>query len=89
MNDLNFTILCADIAESYGLELCQAEAVCTITGVTSIEELDSRYIGHFSVYNNLDELTHDIYELYCENIPFKIIHNLIISDEPLREIEEL
>ena len=76
-----FVIL--DIAYSYGLEIDIAKSVVSTLNLKSLAELDARYIGHYSVYNNIEELEHDIYEVYGEKIPFAIIHNLIIAAKPL------
>ena len=72
-----------DIAYSYGLEINIAKSVVSTLNLKSLAELDARYIGHYSVYNNTYELEHDIYEQYGRNIPYKVVHNLIVADENL------
>ena len=72
-----------DIAYEYGLEVAIAESVVTTLNLKSLAELDDRYLGHYSVYNNTYELEHDIYEVHGRNIPYRIVHNLIVADKPL------
>ena len=72
-----------DIAYSYGVEINIAESVVSTLNLKSLAELDARYIGHYSVYNNIEELEHDIYEVHGRNIPYRIVHNLIVADKPL------
>lgn len=71
------------IAYEYGLEIDIAESVVSTLNLKSLAELDDRYLGHYSVYNNTYELEHDIYEVHGRNIPYRIVHNLIVADKPL------
>ena len=80
LEPVRFVVL--DIAYSYGLEIDIAKSVVSTLNLKSLAELDARYIGHYSVYNNIDELEHDIYEVHGRNIPYRIVHNLIVADKP-------
>lgn len=72
-----------EIAYSYGVEVAIAESVVSTLNLKSLADLDDRYLGHYSVYNNIEELEHDIYEVHGRNIPYTIVHNLIVADKPL------
>lgn len=72
-----------DIAYEYGLEVAIAKSVVSTLNLKSLAELDDRYLGHYSVYNNTQELEHDIYEVHGRNIPYTIVHNLIVADKNL------
>ena len=72
-----------DIAYDYGLEIDIAESIVSTLNLKSLAELDDRYLGHYSVYNNIHELEHDIYEVHGRNIPYRIVHNPIVADKPL------
>ena len=72
-----------EIANTHNVEIDVAENLILALNLNSLEELDARHIGHYSVYNSIDELEHDIYEVHGKNIPYKIVHSFIVADEPL------
>lgn len=84
LEPIRFVVL--DVAYAYGLEIEVAKSVVSTLNLKSLAELDARYIGHYSVYNNIEELEHDIYEVHGRNIPYHIVHNLIIAAKPLVDL---
>lgn len=86
MNSVSF-----DIAYEYGLSIPDANILVKTLYLKSVEDLDSRFLCHASMYNFIggeEFLDNDLYNTYGYVVPYDIVCDLIVARKPLEQLYE-
>lgn len=79
----------SDVAYEYGLSFPDAISLVNKLYIKSVEDLNSRFLCHASMYNfdgGEEFLANDLYNTYGYIPPYDIVCDLIVARKPLEQL---